>query len=178
MSRRTARVAAVAAIIGCAAFVSCATEVGTADRSTATQESGSSAGAPAPPAEQLEDEVDAMTPIRISVDGQVIEARLWDNLAAKSLIDQLPLTLDFSDYGGQEVLAEPPQPLTMEGMPAGESAPAGTIGYYGPDRVIVLYYVDVPSYPGIVRIGEIDGDLLLLRGWGSARQVTIEAVAR
>lgn len=67
------------------------------------------------------------TRILIIVGDRTIEARLHDNPTARSLIDQLPLTLDFSDYGGQEVLAEPPSPLTMEGAPAGESAPAGTI---------------------------------------------------
>ena len=72
------------------------------------------------------------TRIRITVGDRTIEARLHDNPTARSLIDQLPLTLDFSDYGGQEVLAEPPSPLTMEGAPAGESAPAGTIGWYAP----------------------------------------------
>lgn len=114
------------------------------------------------------------TPVRIAVDDHELEARLWDNPAAQSLIDQLPLTLEFSDYGGQEVLAEPPQPLTMEGMPDGESAPAGTIGWYAPGGVVVLYYTDVPRFNGIVRIGEIDGDWTSLQGWDGPRSVTIE----
>ena len=114
------------------------------------------------------------TPIRIVIGDQTLEARLWDNPAAQSLLDQLPLTLDFSDYGRQEVLAEPPQPLTMEGMPAGESAPAGTIGYYAPGGVVVLYYTDVGRFDGIVRIGQIDGDVSVLTGWSDSRAVTIE----
>lgn len=116
------------------------------------------------------------TSIRIVIGDQALEARLWDNPAARSLIDQLPLTLDFSDYGGQEVLAEPPQPLTMEGMPSGESAPEGTIGYYVPSEVIVLYYTDVGRYDGIVRIGQMDGDVSILTGWSGSRSVTIELV--
>mgnify|MGYP000900912359 FL=1 len=114
------------------------------------------------------------TRIRITVGDRTIEARLHDNPTARSLIDQLPLTLDFSDYGGQEVLAEPPSPLTMEGAPAGESAPAGTIGWHAPSGVIVLYYADVGRYNGIVRIGEMDGDASLLAGWRGSRSVTIE----
>lgn len=114
------------------------------------------------------------TPIRIVIGDQTLEARLWDNPAAQSLLDQLPLTLDFSDYGRQEVLAEPPQPLTMEGMPAGESAPAGTIGYYAPGGVVVLYYTDVGRFDGIVRIGQIDGDVSVLTGGSDSRAVTIE----
>ncbi len=114
------------------------------------------------------------TSIRIAIGDRTIDAQLSDNPAALSLIDQLPLTLDFSDYGGQEVLAEPPQPLTMDGMPAGESAPAGTIGYYAPAQAVVLYYTDVPQFNGIVRIGEMNGDLSILRGWSGSRSVTIE----
>lgn len=114
------------------------------------------------------------TPIRLVVGDQTIDARLWNNPAAQSLLDQLPVSLDFSDYGRQEVTARPPAPLTMEGMPGGESAPAGTIGYYAPDGVVVLYYSDVASYPGIVRIGQIDGDFSIFSGWSGARAVTIE----
>lgn len=114
------------------------------------------------------------TPIRIVVADQVIEGRLWDNPAALSLLDQLPVTLDFSDYGRQEVTAVPPQPLTMDGMPSGESAPSGTIGYYAPGGVVVLYYTDVGRFSGIVRIGQMDGDYSILRGWSDARPVTIE----
>lgn len=114
------------------------------------------------------------TPIRIVVGDQTIEGRLWDNPAAQSLLDQLPLTLDFSDFAGQEVTAEPPQPLTMEGMPTGESAPSGTIGYYAPGRVVVLYYTDVGHFNGIVRLGQLDGDYSILRGWSGTRAVTIE----
>lgn len=62
----------------------------------------------------------------------------------------------------------------MEGAPAGESAPAGTIGWYAPSGVIVLYYADVGRYNGIVRIGEMDGDASLLSGWRGSRPVTIE----
>lgn len=113
-------------------------------------------------------------PIRLVIGDRTLEARLWDNPAARSLLDQLPLTLDFSDYGGQEVLAMPPQPLTMAGMPSGESAPTGTIGYYAPSRAVVLYYTDVGRYPGIVRIGQMDGDISILKGWTGSRSVTLE----
>jgi hypothetical protein len=114
------------------------------------------------------------TPLRIVIGEVTLQATLWDNPAAQSLLAQLPLTLEFSDYGGQEVLAEPPQPITMKGMPDGESAPTGTIGYYAPGGVIVLYYTDVGHYNGIVRLGHIDGDVSVLRGWNEARSVTIE----
>lgn len=113
-------------------------------------------------------------PVRILIGDQSLEGRLWDNAAARSLLGQLPLTLEFSDFGGQQVVAELPEPVTMEGMPAGESAPMGTIGYYAPDGVIVLYYTDVARFTGIVRLGYIDADVSVLRGWNDSRAVIIE----
>lgn len=129
------------------------------------------------PDPQPSNEASLETSIRIVVGDETLDATLLDNPAARSLLDQLPLTLDFSDYGGQEVLAEPPEPLTMDGMPDGESAPTGTIGYYQPDGVVVLYYTDVPRFTGIVRLGTIDGDVSILRGWNDSRPVTIERAA-
>lgn len=114
------------------------------------------------------------TPIQITIGDHVLDATLHDNPAAHSLVDQLPFTLEFSNYGNQEVIAEPPRPLTMKGMPDGESAPAGTIGYYAPDGVVVLYYTDVARYRGIVRVGEMHGDYSVLQGWTASRSVTIE----
>ncbi|HRN28663.1 MAG TPA: cyclophilin-like fold protein [Terrimesophilobacter sp.] len=105
-----------------------------------------------------------------------LDARLYDNPGAQSLLDQLPLTLEFSDYSRQEVVAEPPQPITMDDMPSGESAPTGTIGYYAPGGVLVLYYTDVGRFNGIVRLGHIDSDVSVLRDWQESRPVTIERV--
>ena len=116
------------------------------------------------------------TPILITVGEHALDARLYDNPGAQSLLDQLPLTLEFSDYSRQEVVAEPPQPITMDDMPSGESAPTGTIGYYAPGGVLVLYYTDVGRFNGIVRLGHIDSDVSVLRDWQESRPVTIERV--
>lgn len=114
------------------------------------------------------------TPIRIVIGDETLDATLFDNPAARSLLDQLPLTLDFQDYGGQEVLARPTQPLTMEGMPAGESTPTGTIGYFQSGGVVTLSYIDVGRFNGLVRLGSIEGDVSILAGWDAPRSVTIE----
>lgn len=87
---------------------------------------------------------------------------LCGNATARSLIDQLPLTLSFSDYGGQEKLAELPEPPSLDGVPAGDDADPLTIGYYVPGQVLVLYYGHVGYFRGIVRIGTFD-DLAAIR---------------
>lgn len=114
------------------------------------------------------------TPIRIVIGGQVIEGRLSDSAASRALRAQLPLSLEFSDYGGQEVLAELPEALPLNGLPPGDSAPAGTIGYYSPGGALVLYYSDVGYYSGIVRLGHMEGEYSRLTGWSGARTVTLE----
>ena len=60
------------------------------------------------------------TPIRITIGSRTLSATLWDNPTGNALLDQLPATLTFEDYGRQEVIATPPRPFTMAGMPAGD----------------------------------------------------------
>jgi hypothetical protein len=97
------------------------------------------------------------TPITLDIEDTTVTGTLFDNTAARSLIDQLPLELSFTDYGGQEKIADLPAPLSLEGMPAGDDAEPLTIGYYAPDQALVLYYEHVGYYDGIVRLGEFEG---------------------
>ncbi|WP_146069200.1 cyclophilin-like fold protein [Arthrobacter sp. ZGTC412] len=96
------------------------------------------------------------TPITIDIDGETMTGTLSSNATARSLIGQLPLTLSFRDYGGQEKIAELPEALSLDGVPAGDSAEPLTIGYYAPDQALVLYYESVGYSRGIVRIGLFD----------------------
>jgi hypothetical protein len=102
------------------------------------------------------------TSILLRFDGVTVTGALWGNATARSLIEQLPLTLSFSDYGGKEKLARLPQPLSLNGVPAGDDADPLTIGYYAPAQVLVLYYEHVGHFRGIVRLGTFD-DLASVR---------------
>ncbi|MDR7161933.1 cyclophilin-like fold protein [Arthrobacter sp. BE255] len=92
-------------------------------------------------------------PIIIELGDQHIAGELDDSAASASLIDQLPLTLSFRDYGGQEKVAELPAPLNLDGAPNGSDAAPLTIGYYVPDQRLILYYEEVGYHAGIVPIG-------------------------
>ena len=169
---RRAGTAVFVLLLCCAVSTACgATEENDESEPTTTEPVSPSSSTPDP-----EPEGDDMgeTPIRVVIGDRTLSATVHDNPAGRALLDQLPLTLDFADYGGQEVLATLPESLPMDGMPAGESAPAGTIGYYAPDGVIVLYYTDVPRYTGIARLGRVYGDPSHLRGWREPRPVTLE----
>ncbi|WP_434770672.1 cyclophilin-like fold protein [Curtobacterium flaccumfaciens] len=94
--------------------------------------------------------------ITIELDGETLTGRLTDSATARALAAQLPATLTFGDYGGQEQIARLPAPLDTTGAPSTSDAPAGTIAYYAPDQSIVLYYTDVGSFSGIVPIGTVN----------------------
>ena len=96
------------------------------------------------------------TRVTITINGRNLSGTLSDNAASRSLSEQLPLTLDFSDFGGQEKIAKLPTPLSVDGMPAADDADPLTIGYYAPEQSLVLYYEHVGRFPGIVRLGTLD----------------------
>lgn len=96
-----------------------------------------------------------------------------DNPTTAALRAQLPLTLTFTDYGGQEKLAPLPQALPTDGAPAqGHGAP-GTIAYYAPNQSLVLYYSDAGRWGGIVPLGTIDIDLGELEALPDGTPLTI-----
>lgn len=172
-SRGTRLVALLAAGVLCAGLVSCAGgEDPEADPSLSAPSSTSTEPGPTETAEPEED--GEGTAIRILVDGQVLGATLWDTPAAKSLADQLPLTLEFAPYGSQEVTATPPAPITMDGMPEGDAPVAGDIGYYAPDGVVTFHFTDIGYFTGSARLGQVHGSTEILQGRSGPFPVTIE----
>jgi hypothetical protein len=96
------------------------------------------------------------TSITITVGDTTITGVLQAGAATTSLLAQLPLELSFTDFVRQEKIAALPAPLALDGMPSGGSAEPGTIGYYGPDQALVLYYETVGYYNGIIPLGSFD----------------------
>jgi hypothetical protein len=72
------------------------------------------------------------TPIKITIAGTVITARLADNATARDVAAQLPLTLTFKDFNQVEKIARLPRRLSVDGAPAGADPDIGDIGYYAP----------------------------------------------
>ncbi|MEV5027421.1 cyclophilin-like fold protein [Paenibacillus sp. LPE1-1-1.1] len=124
----------------------------------------------------ISSETENSATLRIVVGDQTLTAVLWENPASESLLAQLPLTLDFEDYGGRELIAEPPQSITMEGMPERDSPKAGDLSYYAPSNALSLTYSDLGEWAGAVRLGRIEGDLSILRGNTEPVMVTVERV--
>jgi hypothetical protein len=105
----------------------------------------------------------AGTRVRITIGETVLSAHLWDNATARSLIVQLPLTLTFRDFGGQEKVAHVPHALSMRGMPKSADPEPREIGYYAPTKELVFYYANVGRFDGIARIGRFDGTIAAIK---------------
>ena len=120
------------------------------------------------PAEQTADG----TPVTLEIEGRGINGHLDGSATSRSLVAQLPLTLTFRDFGGQEKVTELPAPLSLDGAPDRSGADPLTIGYYSPDQRLILYYDHVGSFAGIVPIGTFE-DLDAVRNHDGEFTVTI-----
>jgi hypothetical protein len=115
------------------------------------------------------------TPIRITFGDTQIAARLDDTATARDLVAQLPLTLTFRDHNAVEKTAPLPRQLSLDGAPDGHDPAAGDIGYWAPAGDLVFYYDDAaPAFDGIVRIGQLDGNIEALRRQSANVTITIE----
>lgn len=120
---------------------------------------------------------DRSTPmdIRVTIDGQEVEATLNDSPAARDLATQLPLTLDLKDFHGTERIADPPRKLTTDNAPEPQAPKTGDLAYYAPWGNLALFYKDGPSASSdLLVLGHIDADADQLAG---AQRITIEAAS-
>ena len=96
--------------------------------------------------------------IQITIGEQRFGATLAESAAVRDLVAQLPVTIDMIDHGGVEKTCQLPSPLSLDGQPDGADPDVGDLGYYAPGNDLVLYYGDQSYFPGIVILGQLQGD--------------------
>nr|WP_250152495.1 cyclophilin-like fold protein [Ancylobacter radicis] len=104
--------------------------------------------------------------VEFAFSGQVFTATLLDNPTTRDFVSMLPLTLKIDDYSTNEKIAYLPRKLTEAGSGIfGNEAP-GDIAYFAPWGNLVFYYADYHYWPGLIRLGRLDGGItpLLTRG--------------
>jgi hypothetical protein len=109
-------------------------------------------------ADELAERMENRMNIRITIGDQTFGATLQGSPAARDLVAQLPVTVEMVDHGGVEKTGPLPSPLSLEGQPEGADPDVGDIGYYAPGNDLVLYYGDQSYFPGIVLLGQLNGD--------------------
>lgn len=110
---------------------------------------------PLSPAEpsQTEDEISAMV-IRISAGENVVTYQLNDSIAAKNLYAQLPLSLEVENFGSNEKIFYPPQPLDVSDTPQA-SGGLGVLAYYAPWGDVILFYDDFSRNGSLYELGQV-----------------------
>jgi hypothetical protein len=112
--------------------------------------------------------------VNVRIGDKTYTATMFNNPTANDLVSQLPLTLPFRDYAGQEKVSPAPRALTMQGVPRGDDPEINDFGYYAPSNSLVLYYTNVGYWDGIVRLGRFDSSIEAIRTLPDGFTVTIE----
>lgn len=84
---------------------------------------------------------------------ETIVFKLNDSTAAKSLYNQVPMTIDVENFGTNEKIFYPPEELDIRDTPMAKG-PAGTLAYYEPWGDVVMYYGDCGGASGLYALGE------------------------
>jgi hypothetical protein len=113
--------------------------------------------------------------IRLTFDGNAVEATLLNNATARDLFSLLPITLTLEDYNSTEKIGYPPRKLSAAGAPSGADPSAGDIAYYAPWGNLAIFYKDFGYSRGLIGLGRIDSSLDSLNVPGSLK-VRIERV--
>lgn len=124
---------------------------------------------------------DSQTQIEVQINGRKrLKATLNNSSAARQFTRELPKTMYFRNYmnGYEEKIADLHHPLSTKGMPKGNNAKTGEIGYWSPDQRIVFYWGNESYYQGIHIIGHFKRgtNLRPIRHLKSNDQVTIKRI--
>lgn len=102
-------------------------------------------------AEQQEMEGDNMK-IRVATDDLEVIFVLNDTSAAKSLYEQLPLTIDVENYSNNEKIFYPDK-LDCTNV-IEDACRLGTLAYFSPWGDVVMFYGSQSKYPGLYILGD------------------------
>ncbi|WP_312870199.1 cyclophilin-like fold protein [Streptomyces himalayensis] len=113
--------------------------------------------------------------IRLTIDGQPVDATLNDSATARDFAALLPLTLDLEDFHQTERIADLPRRLDTSGASDNSAPKAGDLTYYAPWGNLALFYRDGDSpSDDLFILGHVDGDADRL---ATAEHITIEAAS-
>ncbi|MFF2775907.1 cyclophilin-like fold protein [Streptomyces sp. NPDC058052] len=113
--------------------------------------------------------------IRVTLDGNPVEATLNDSPAARDFAELLPLALDLKDFHGVERVAGLPRKLDTSSSPEPTAARTGDMAYYAPWGNLALFHQDGPSASAdLLVLGHLDVGAARL---GRAGRITIESAS-
>jgi hypothetical protein len=118
---------------------------------------------------QVSSQTESNMNVQVTINGTPVTVTLQDNAAARDLLQQLPLSMEFKDYASAEKVAYPPRKLSTAGAPPGMTPSAGDIAYYAPWGNLALFYRDQPYASGLVKLGSLGPGVEALKKAGALR---------
>ena len=116
--------------------------------------------------------------IKFSFADKEVIVILINNDAAKNLLKQLPLTVEFTDYAESEKIAYLPQKLNLGHAPKSCNAKTGDLTYYIPWGNLAFFYKDYGQGSQLTPIGKIETGLEALLGINNKISVKIEKISQ
>lgn len=94
--------------------------------------------------------------IRMTFNGRIMTATLYDNPSARDFFSMLPLDLTIDNYANNEKIAYLPRKLTEEASgPFGNERPYD-LCYFSPWGNLALFYAGYRHSSGLIRLGRFD----------------------
>ena len=118
----------------------------------------------------------AATKVKLSFEGGEAIAELQDNPTSRSLIAQLPMTIQFKDFNETEKIAYTPGKLSQEKAPKGFEPKAGDVAVFGPWGNVSVFYKPFRYSEGLIPMGHITSGLDALAKKEGEFDVTISVV--
>jgi hypothetical protein len=91
--------------------------------------------------------------IKITSQGRTAIFTLYDTVAAKELYEQLPLTLNLTNFRDAQWMFYPPQKLTVKPQEAYHDGKKGELSYYAPWSDVFMLYKDFYAGDEMHRLG-------------------------
>lgn len=91
--------------------------------------------------------------IKITSQGRTATFRLYDTTAAKEFYDQLPLTLDLSNFRDAQWMFYPPEKLNVTAREAYHDGKKGELSYYAPWGDVFMLYKNFYAGDEMHRLG-------------------------
>ena len=124
-----------------------------------------------------------MTPIRLTIDGELFQASLDDSEAGRQLAAALPVQARMSRWG-DEYYGGFGQGLGVDvDETAREVMEVGELAYWPPGKALCIFFGPTPVSEGdepraaspVLPVGRIEGDVERLKALGESVQVQVES---
>ena len=94
--------------------------------------------------------------LKITINDNVLTATLNGSQASREFAGLLPLTLQLSDYAGEEKIGDLPARLSTADSPVGSAASKGDIMVFLPWGNLAIFYQAHGYVDGLIPLGRLD----------------------